>query len=53
MHALLPCVEATCYVGNLDDRVADEILYELFLQAGPIGTYMKFRELKEYTGGCY
>eukprot|EP00124_Ichthyophonus_hoferi_P001514 Ihof_evm13s80 gene=Ihof_evmTU13s80 len=28
--------EATCYVGNLDERVTDDILYELFLQAGPI-----------------
>ncbi|KAL0480798.1 splicing factor 3B subunit 4 [Acrasis kona] len=28
--------EATCYVGNIDQQVNDEILWELFLQIGPI-----------------
>lgn len=28
--------EATCYIGNLDLRVTDEILWELFIQCGPI-----------------
>ncbi|CCU98431.1 unnamed protein product [Malassezia sympodialis ATCC 42132] len=28
--------EATCYVGNLDERVSDEIVWELMLQAGPV-----------------
>ena len=28
--------EATCYIGNLDERVTDEIVWELMLQAGPI-----------------
>jgi len=28
--------EATCYVGNLDERVSEELLWELFLQAGPV-----------------
>lgn len=28
--------EATCYVGNLDERVTDEIVWELMLQAGPV-----------------
>lgn len=28
--------EATIYVGNLDQRVSEEILWELFLQAGPV-----------------
>ena len=28
--------EATCYVGNLDDRVTDELVWELMLQAGPL-----------------
>ena len=29
--------EATVYVGNLDDRVTDGLIWELFLQAGPVG----------------
>lgn len=28
--------EATCYVGNLDEKVNEELLWELMLQAGPI-----------------
>lgn len=28
--------EATCYVGNLDERVTDEIIWELMLQVGPV-----------------
>jgi splicing factor 3B subunit 4 len=28
--------EATCYVGNLDLRVNEEILWELFIQCGPV-----------------
>ena len=28
--------DATCYVGGLDAKVNEELLYELFLQAGPI-----------------
>lgn len=28
--------EATVYVGNLDTRVDEDILWELFLQCGPI-----------------
>ncbi|PWN46369.1 RNA-binding domain-containing protein [Ceraceosorus guamensis] len=30
--------EATCYVGNLDDRASDALLWELMLQAGPVHT---------------
>ena len=29
--------DATCYVGNLDERVTDAMLWELFVQAGPLG----------------
>lgn len=29
-------VDRTLWVGNLSDKVTDEILYELFLQAGPL-----------------
>jgi splicing factor 3B subunit 4 len=28
--------EATCYIGNLDARVNEEILWELFIQCGPV-----------------
>ena len=28
--------DATCYVGNLDEKVNEELLWELMLQAGPI-----------------
>ncbi|CAM9179121.1 unnamed protein product [Ectocarpus fasciculatus] len=28
--------EATVYVGNLDERVSEELLWELMLQAGPV-----------------
>ena len=28
--------EATVYVGNLDERVTDALLWELMLQAGPV-----------------
>ena len=30
--------EATAYVGNLDDRVTEALVWELFTQAGPVGT---------------
>ncbi|KAH3826207.1 RNA-binding protein 7-like [Dreissena polymorpha] len=29
-------VDRTLWVGNLSDKVSDELLYELFLQAGPL-----------------
>ena len=29
--------DATIYVGGLDDKVTETILWELFLQAGPVG----------------
>ena len=29
--------DATVYVGGLDDKVSEAILWELFLQAGPVG----------------
>ncbi|XP_071806220.1 uncharacterized protein [Asterias amurensis] len=28
--------DRTCYIRNLDDKVTEEILFELFLQAGPL-----------------
>ena len=29
--------EATLYVGNIDERVTESLLWELFIQAGPVG----------------
>ncbi len=29
--------DATVYVGGLDDKVTEPTLWELFLQAGPVG----------------
>lgn len=29
--------DATIYLGNLDEKVTDSILFELCLQAGPVG----------------
>jgi len=28
--------DATCYCGNLDDKVTEELLWELMLQAGAV-----------------
>ena len=28
---------ACCYVGNLDERVTESLLWELMLQVGPVG----------------
>ena len=33
--------DATVYVGGLDEKVSEALIWELFLQAGPVG--------KEYT----
>jgi len=34
--AILWISDATIYVGGLDEKVSDPILWELFLQAGPV-----------------
>ena len=28
--------DATCYIGHLDEKVTEALLWELFLQAGPV-----------------
>ena len=30
--------EATIYIGNLDERCTESLVWELMLQAGPVGT---------------
>ena len=34
-------LDATIYVGGLDDKVTETLLWELFLQAGPVGTLVR------------
>jgi hypothetical protein len=33
---------ATCYIGNLDERINEALLWELMLQAGPVGKFYVF-----------
>lgn len=33
--------DATIYVGGLDDKVTDTLLWELFVQAGSVGNLFK------------
>lgn len=30
-------IDATIYVGGLDEKVSDTLMWELFVQAGPVG----------------
>lgn len=30
-------IDATIYAGGLDDKVSETLLWELFVQAGPVG----------------
>ena len=48
---LLP--DATVYVGGLDEKVSEPLLWELFLQAGPVvNTHMpKDRVTGQHQGG--
>lgn len=41
-------VEATVYVGNLDDKVTESLLWELFIQVGPVGKSGEFSCLSAY-----
>jgi len=36
-HTCYHCADATIYVGGLDEKVTEALLWELFLQAGPVG----------------
>ena len=35
---LFAVLDATIYVGGLDDKISESLLWELFVQAGPVGT---------------
>lgn len=39
--------EATIYIGNLDDRCSESLVWELMLQAGPVGKFIKKKERKK------
>ena len=39
MHASDRNQDATCYVGNLDPQCSEELVWELFVQAGPVGAW--------------
>lgn len=45
--------DATVYVGGLDEKVSEPLLWELFLQAGPVvNTHMpKDRVTGQHQGG--
>ena len=36
-HTCYHCADATIYVGGLDEKVTEALLWDLFLQAGPVG----------------
>lgn len=46
MH-ILTHIDATIYVGGLDEKVSESLLWELFVQAGPVG------KLKAYDCNNY
>lgn len=51
-HAADRNQEATCYVGNIDPQADEELLWELFIQAGPVlNVYMpKDRVTSQHQG---
>jgi splicing factor 3B subunit 4 len=51
-HAQEKNKEATVYVGNLDERVTESLLWELMLQAGPVAnvTIPKDRVTQQHQG---
>jgi hypothetical protein len=40
IHFLFWLLDATIYVGGLDEKVTETLLWELFVQAGPVGEQM-------------
>lgn len=39
--------DATIYVGGLDDKVTESLLWELFVQGGPVGMYSEYPSIGE------
>jgi hypothetical protein len=50
IHAADRNPDATCYVGNIDMQATEELIWELFVQAGPVG---KLYFNKKYTKTNY
>ena len=46
LSAFLIILDATIYVGGLDEKVTETLLWELFVQAGPVGKLIKFNDMK-------
>lgn len=42
-------IDATIYVGGLDDKVTESLMWELFVQSGPVG---KFKRVDSFIR-CY
>lgn len=38
-------LDATIYVGGLDDKVSETLLWELFVQGGPVGEFSKLSKV--------
>lgn len=38
--------EATIYIGNLDERCSESLVWELMLQAGPVGKVFSLQKKK-------
>lgn len=45
LHASERNQEATCYVGNIDLKVTEDILWELCVQVGPVGASLKHEKI--------
>lgn len=41
--------EATIYIGNLDERCTESLVWELMLQAGPVGMKKELHNKKKLT----
>lgn len=41
LHASERNQDATCYVGNIDLKVTEDLLWELCVQVGPVGASLE------------
>ena len=48
--ARMPTKVLTSAQGNLDERITDALIWELMLQAGPVGEYRYFSFIHSVTG---
>jgi len=48
-------INATLFIGNIDQKVNEEILWELFIQTGPIATLILPRDKVDFHhfGYCF